>query len=326
MDAMQMVFSVDGSVLQVPVIFADMAICFTQEQPMDLEEQQKELYKDMMENYQTLISLGTGSVTVAPDIISHTEQREEQYIRDELGSEERDTEESGCSETDVPKNENPAAHHWELSESPESKEMVSEKHVSCSYWEQNCRNQYISEKEQSDLTEDSAEITEQSSLCDVCGIFLSDPATLQSHQGSHTEERPSVGTEYVKIFIQTGELQQQEKTHRAAMSFTCSECGDEFTRQEALLQHQKVHSRDRLFSVIDSDRSLQMHHKISPGKKRPFSCFECDKRFWHEKDLVTHYINHTDKKLFSCSDCRKSFSWKIHLTEHQKVHTVNLRD
>nr|XP_033788026.1 zinc finger protein 184-like [Geotrypetes seraphini]XP_033788028.1 zinc finger protein 184-like [Geotrypetes seraphini] len=314
MDAMQMMVSVNGSVFQIPVV-----LCFTEEQRMDLEEQQTELSKDMMENYQTLISLGSGSVAVTPDIISHTEEGEELYIKDELGSEERESGRSSCSETDAPRNKSPAAFYWELSKSPESKELLSVrdgKHMPCSYWE---------EKEQRNLTGDSVEIREQISLCDVCGIFLSDPVTLQLHQGSHTEEKPSVGTDCVKIFIQTGELQQQEP-YRVALPFTCSECGDEFTGEDVLEQHQKVHSRDRLFSDLNCGRSLQMHQRISPGKKRPFSCFECDKRFWHEKDLINHYISHTDKKLFSCSDCRKSFSWKIHLTEHQKIHTVNLRD
>ncbi|XP_029448242.1 nascent polypeptide-associated complex subunit alpha, muscle-specific form-like isoform X2 [Rhinatrema bivittatum] len=87
-----------GPSAQVPVTFEDIAVRFSQEEWGYLEEWQKELYKDVMkENYQTLSSLGTGSPTITPEIISHIERGEEPYIRDEPGSEEGGTGKSSCS-------------------------------------------------------------------------------------------------------------------------------------------------------------------------------------------------------------------------------------
>ncbi|XP_030051355.1 protein ZNF783-like isoform X2 [Microcaecilia unicolor] len=92
-----------GVSTQVPVTFEDIAIYFSQAEWEDLEEWQKELYMDVMkENYEILNSLGTGSPTVTPDIISHIEREEELYIRNELRSEERETGKSSCSEALAP--------------------------------------------------------------------------------------------------------------------------------------------------------------------------------------------------------------------------------
>ncbi|XP_030051324.1 protein ZNF783-like [Microcaecilia unicolor] len=91
-----------GASAQVPVTFEDIVIYFSRGEWEELEDWQKELYKDVMkENYQTLISLGRGSRTETPDIISHIERGEEPYIRDELGSEERITGKGGHSGVSV---------------------------------------------------------------------------------------------------------------------------------------------------------------------------------------------------------------------------------
>nr|XP_033789476.1 zinc finger protein 2-like isoform X1 [Geotrypetes seraphini] len=87
-----------GASAQLHVKFEDVAVSFSQEEWEYLNEEQKELYREVMEeNYQTLLSLATGSPTFTPKIISHIKHGEEPYIRGEPESEERESGKSNCS-------------------------------------------------------------------------------------------------------------------------------------------------------------------------------------------------------------------------------------
>ncbi|KAM4722842.1 zinc finger protein 713-like, partial [Rhinophrynus dorsalis] len=70
--------------------FDEVAIYFTKEEWDGLSEEQKKLYKDvMMENYQSLRSLGC--VHAKPLIVSMIEQEEEPFIRGQQQSNERES-------------------------------------------------------------------------------------------------------------------------------------------------------------------------------------------------------------------------------------------
>nr|XP_033788013.1 gastrula zinc finger protein XlCGF57.1-like isoform X2 [Geotrypetes seraphini] len=322
-----------GAVTQIPVTFEDTAIYFSQEEWDDLEEWQKELYKDVMkENYEILISLGSPAVT--PDIISYIERVKELYIGDELGSEERETRKSSCSETEAPENKNTDTRHHDVIKTHEKSKILLARDgedMSCS---DRGRNIYTSEKKQRNSTGDSAEdssvceqsasdityrgeelnnhITEQRCACDICEIYLRDLVTLRSHQ-NYTEERPFKCTDYGTAFNHNGNIWEQEKTHTGQMPFICSQCGDGFTRKVNLVQHQAIHTRERLSSCTECRKIFQkdsvIMYQASHANKKLFSCSECDKSFWQ-----------THENPFQCADCKKRFFCKESLIMHQKIH------
>ncbi|XP_029448337.1 gastrula zinc finger protein XlCGF57.1-like [Rhinatrema bivittatum] len=306
----------------------------------------------MKENYEALISLETGSLTIIPDIISDIERGEEPYIKDKPGPEERETGRSSCSEIDDPKNINTERDRWELSESLEGNYMLSkrEREDVSSYFDWG-KNQCSSEKRQINSSGDSAlckpsasniahtgeeernQTTAEAYLCDVCGIFLRDPVTLKSHQSFHSEERPSTCTDCGKTFSQKGELLEQEKSRIDEKLFICSDCGvkrllevteygKNFIVTENLTNYQKGCPEENQFSCNKSDfqRAFTEHQNIYPDGK-PFSCTKCNKCFSKKEALVRHQKIHTGVKEFTCMECGKSFWEKGYLTKHQKIHT-----
>nr|XP_033773154.1 zinc finger protein 184-like isoform X2 [Geotrypetes seraphini] len=51
-----------------------------------------------------------------------------------------------------------------------------------------------------------------------------------------------------------------------------------------------------------------------------YQCTECEDRFTNISDLTEHKIIHTRNKLFICTECEKCFPYKSQLTIHQKFH------
>ncbi|XP_029448373.1 zinc finger protein 567-like [Rhinatrema bivittatum] len=329
---------------KVPVTFEDIAVSFSQEEWEVLQEWQKELYKDVMkENYETLISLGLP--TVIPDIIAHIEREEEPYIRDEPGSEERETGRSSCSENDGPKNKNTETYDRKHAENLESERRLLErvkKVTSCSEWTKKCRNQNIMEKKQRNSTgvleeksvcEQSArnithtgeklriQRTEQRCLCDVCEILLMDPATVQAEQQSRTEEKPSTCIDNEKTFCQTQTREEQSKQATEKRCF-CERCGI-FQRDLLALKSQRSHFEERPSIYMEHGSNFSQKGELQEERKhftekRTIKCTDSGKSFCQKEGPLEKQKLLLEEKLFSCAECGRNFIKKLILMYYQK--------
>ncbi|XP_044152325.1 gastrula zinc finger protein XlCGF26.1-like isoform X2 [Bufo gargarizans] len=108
--------------------------------------------------------------------------------------------------------------------------------------------------------------------------------------------------------------------------FLCSQCGNCFSQQSDVTEHQKIHTVKRPYVCSECGKcfryksGLNDHRRVHTGEK-PFSCSECGKRFTQKSAVLHHQRIHTGEKLFSCSECGKSFVQKSALFRHHTIHT-----
>ncbi|XP_034027076.1 zinc finger protein OZF-like isoform X2 [Thalassophryne amazonica] len=75
-------------------------------------------------------------------------------------------------------------------------------------------------------------------------------------------------------------------------------------------------------SVIDEEQGhMTGFLRSHTGKKKPFICFKCGRRFSQEGTLNIHMMSHSEENPFSCKVCMKIYSSKSHLKRHMAVHT-----
>ncbi|XP_077186470.1 uncharacterized protein LOC143833964 [Paroedura picta] len=107
---------------------------------------------------------------------------------------------------------------------------------------------------------------------------------------------------------------------------SCPTRSRSFSRKASLIQHQGVHSEEKLFIYSGNGKSFSGGTKSSvhfPKQRRmeTYKCFHCGKYFRGKSQLLVHQRTHTGEKLFECSRCGKIFSSNYYLQRHQRTHT-----
>ncbi|XP_073453554.1 uncharacterized protein [Aquarana catesbeiana] len=106
--------------------------------------------------------------------------------------------------------------------------------------------------------------------------------------------------------------------------FPCSECEKCFSEKSHLVEHQRMHTRDILYSEgekTSTQESAQVTPQPHHHRRWPYSCSECGKSLKTKCELRLHQRTHTGEEIFSCTECDKSFTAKSQLKKHQKYHT-----
>ncbi|XP_029437692.1 zinc finger protein 436-like isoform X2 [Rhinatrema bivittatum] len=323
---------------QTSIEFNDVAICFMKKEWSLLDEEQKQLYRNVIQEvHQALVSLGysilnsnilirirdedeyytreqdepekssclngpiTGSPLIRPDILLRIKQEEEDDFRGHP--------ESGNTSEPI---FSPDLSLWIMKEEPDF------------------RDQNDIEAEQLFIQSTG---TGAVTLNEVNNDFGELPATYcpsgernaKSSEQQHKREgkRKSLGQETAGKFIsfpvdygklanptpqeretneQTPhiltELLNEQENKKGGDLYICSECGESFSTQANLIAHVRVHI----------------------GTK-PFKCSLCEKSFTRNAGLQKHQRSHTGERPYKCTECGKGFNQSSHLNIHHRTHT-----
>uniref|UniRef100_A0A7D9NK29 Retinol dehydrogenase 10 n=1 Tax=Xenopus tropicalis TaxID=8364 RepID=A0A7D9NK29_XENTR len=291
----------------LPVTFEDIAVRFSEEEWKGLQEGQKELYREVMQdNYQNLTALGEEPPRRRVGSLGQKQPPEEPSAK-RCPVKRKPTQRSLKLLRRSPKVVmdtglgNHVTHGTLNQPQPEKPQHGP---AGASVPRNTRRGQGIVCKRE-ELSEENAHIpglgVGKPYRCARCGETWNNLLDFLSHEAGSCQYRPYVCNICSKTFVKKQHLSSHRKVHTEERPFTCPQCGRSFRQSSTLTTHLWSHA----------------------GHK-PFHCSCCPKSFSRKTDLVAHMRRHTGDcqyRPYVCNICSKTFVKKQHLSSHRKVHT-----
>uniref|UniRef100_A0A8C5PGJ3 C2H2-type domain-containing protein n=1 Tax=Leptobrachium leishanense TaxID=445787 RepID=A0A8C5PGJ3_9ANUR len=160
-------------------------------------------------------------------------------------------------------------------------------------------------------------------------MFSGENSTLKpalAHQQVHTVEQSYSCPECGKQFTDRIALKKHQRTHAGKKRFTCSECGKRFNQSSHLSAHKRVHTGEKAFFCDDCGKCFSYasnlkQHKTTHSGEKPFKCTKCGKCFSRAANLASHKKVHSDEKAFNGIECGKCFTLAAHLERSKRIHS-----
>ncbi|XP_069835433.1 uncharacterized protein [Dendropsophus ebraccatus] len=317
--------------------FDDVAIYFSKDEWEYLNEEDKDLYMEMMvKNYRTLHSLGW--ITVKPPLITMIEQGEDLYVKypKQSGNPHISGLRRDSSGMKIVKSTEEEYNLHKFSERlrksidnfltfciQQTEDIMSGAAINLCSSEQGypegpfCQvNPLLSEK---------LALDERPFGCFRCERRFKRFCDLVSHQKFHPFENGFSCFQCRMPFKSAKVLTKHELTHTGEKPFICPRCGKRFFTQHLLDNHLGVNLKKNPYVCSEcgkrfAKKYILRKHEMIHNREKPFLCSICGKGFTEEEDFNEHQRIHMEEHIYSCDFCGKRFSSKPSFEKHRQDH------
>ncbi|XP_064419921.1 zinc finger protein 660-like isoform X2 [Latimeria chalumnae] len=132
--------------------------------------------------------------------------------------------------------------------------------------------------------------------------------------------------EYGKSYRKCLPLSKQQCSRTQDKPYQCAQCGKNFSASSTLIKHEQIHIGEKSYKCTKCGKSFKdlsnhnTHQQIHTGQK-PYSCTKCGMRFIHASDLSIHQQTHAGEKPYKCTECGKSYKESSTLKKHKRIHS-----
>ena len=132
-------------------------------------------------------------------------------------------------------------------------------------------------------------------------------------------------------------LNKKRRNSNLVKCFKCTveDCENLFESKEELDEHNKIHSKEKLFSCnkcpkqFMQEKNLQKHFKVHCFLVKRYICPYpgCGKKFTALYNQKIHYRIHTGERPYTCDECGKNYydraNYKYHIKTAHKIKNKN---
>ncbi|XP_030055718.1 zinc finger protein 420 isoform X2 [Microcaecilia unicolor] len=238
-------------------VFDDVPIPFSEEEWKELEDWQREIYRNMMKDNSTVFTAPAGDGET--DKCSNRNPSEKLKAQETLAGDYKNGD--GQHRADPVGDEPGPSTETERGDDGKKAKAILNHKIHKGERPHDCAEcgKCFSSK-RTLKTHLRAHMGERSYICNNCGKSFRRHTSLIIHERIHTGERPYQCATCGKNFIQRQHLTTHVKTHTGERPFQCPDCGKGFRWRSELAKHQRIHAE----KVSETANGFPKEEKVEP--------------------------------------------------------------